>query len=83
MCLQLETSVGTRAAKGHSDYTARPGLPLLQAVLSSWLKNPPIMKALIHGRGLRPSSALLHAIGMTAKTSAVVGMLLSFGGRIL
>lgn len=30
------------------------------------------MKALIHVRGLRQTSALQHAIGMTVKTSAVV-----------
>lgn len=35
-------------------------------------EHPPIIKALKHGRGLRQSSALQHAIRMTAKTSALV-----------
>ena len=36
-------------------------------------ENAAIMKAVIHGRGPGQSSALMHAIGMTVETSAVVG----------
>lgn len=63
---------------------AQPGLAWPSVIVGcAESEKPAVMKALIHGRGLEQSSALQRAIGMTAKTSAVVEALLSFRGRIV